>query len=289
MGKEHDKLTSNLQRLLGTQDFKSIEEASAFMAQFVGQQIPAFPKEALSFKEQAQDLVFEAYELDIDKGIKHIERALIMDPDCIEAFEYLAATEHLPVIASAFYEKGISIGRRLFGGDYLAKNKGYFWGLVETRPFMRCLQRYAFILKALGKVAESVAVLEEMITLNPMDNQGVREQLLLYLIELDERKKFVKYDRMFKDDTMAFSCYNRALFAFKTEGDSANAIRLLKLALLANKFVVKRLLSERPVVTKATYYSPGDAKEADYYAIYAQTVWAQTPGARDWLRQHAAK
>lgn len=289
MSKEQDKLTANLQRLLGTQNFKTIEEANEFMAQFIGQQIPSFPKEALNFKEQAQDLVFAAYEMDLDDGILNVEQALILDPDCIEAFEYLAATEHLPVIASAFYEKGISIGRRLYGGAYLAKNKGYFWGLVETRPFMRCLHQYAIILHFLGRVAESVAVLEEMIALNPNDNQGVRDQLLLFLIELNDRKKFVKYDKMYKEDYSAFFAYNRALFAFKTEGDGPNAVRLLKLALLANKYVPRRLLSDKPVVTKADYYSPGDAKEADYYGGYAQAVWAKTPGARDWLRQHSAK
>ncbi len=280
---------TDLHRILETQDFKSVDDLYKFMDGLMGQQIPSFPKEALSFKEQAQDLVFEAHELPRSKAKVKIEKALELDPDCIEAYEYLGLVERKVELASVFFEKGISIGRRLFGGKYIAERKGMFWGFHETRPFMRCLQNYSVCLYKIGKVKECVAILEEMIELNPNDNQGVRDQLLLYLIELDENEKFLKYAKMFEEDNLTFPLFNRALFAFKTEGESANANKLLNKALKQNKHVAKRLLSKNPITMLEDHYGMGDKNEADYYASYAQHIWAMTRGAREWLMKHAGK
>jgi len=139
------------------------------------------------------------------------------------------------------------------------------------------------------KVKECVEILEEMIELNPNDNQGVRDQLLLYLIQLDENKKFLKYAKMFEEDRMAFSLFNRALFAFKTEGETENANKQLSKALKQNKHVSKRLLSNKSVKELTDSYGIGDEAEADYYAIFAQKIWETTKGAREWLKKHARK
>ncbi|MGI5974546.1 MAG: hypothetical protein ACOX7E_02180 [Paludibacter sp.] len=287
--KQHDKLMTDLQRLLANQDFKSEDDIRKFMDSMVGQKIPSFPKKALNFKEQAQDLVFAAYELTPAKAKVNIEKALQLDPDCIEAYEFLGSMERTAELASVFYEKGISIGRRIFGGKYLEERKGMFWGFHETRPFMRCLQHYSDCLYTMGKVKECVAVLEEMIELNPNDNQGVRDQLLLYLIQLDDRKKFLKYSKMFEEDSMAFSLFNRALFAFKTEGETENSNKQLLKALKQNKFVAKRLLSNKQITEFAGHYGFGDENEADYYASFAQHIWGETKGAKEWLKKHSTK
>ncbi|MBI1306947.1 MAG: hypothetical protein GC181_10125 [Bacteroidetes bacterium] len=289
MKKKHDKLMADLQRLLEAQDFKSEDDLRKFMDGIVGQKIPSFSKEVLNFKEQAQELVFDAYDLSPTKAKLNIEKALQIDPDCIEAYEFLGSMESTAELASVFYEKGISIGRRIFGGKYLNEHKGMFWGFHETRPFMRCLQHYSDCLYTLGNIRMCVSVLEEMIELNPNDNQGVRDQLLLYLIQLDENKKFIKYAKMFEEDRMAFPLFNRALFAFKTDGETENSNKQLLKALEQNKFVAKKLLSNKPITVLADYYGFGDENEADYYAFFAQNIWAVTKGAKEWLKKHALK
>jgi len=128
MNKQHEKLMTDLQRLLNAQDFKTEEEAHKFMDSIMGKKIPSLPKEALSSKERAQDLVFEAYELPPAKAKVNIEKALQLDPDCIEAYEYLGSTVRTIEHASIYYKKGISIGRRIFGGTFLEENKGFFFG-----------------------------------------------------------------------------------------------------------------------------------------------------------------
>lgn len=289
MNKQHDKFMTDLVRLLETQDFKSEAEMREFIDRIVGDEIPSFPNEVLNLQERAQDLVFEAYELPPAKAKKNIEQALQLDGNCIEAYEFLGLAENTAEIASVFYEKGIAVGKQIFGGKYLEKHQGAFWGFHETRPFMRCLQYYSDCLYTMGKVQECVTVLEEMIELNPNDNQGVRDQLLLYLIELDERQKFEKYDKMFKGEGMAFPLFNRALFEFKTLGETENANKLLQKALKQNKFVAPKLLSKKQITELADHYGIGDKDEADYYTHFAQQIWQETKGATAWLKKHAAK
>lgn len=154
---------------------------------------------------------------------------------------------------------------------------------------MRCMQQYASCLYSLGKLKECVAVLEEMIELNTNDNQGVRDMLLLYLIELDERVKFKKYEKIFKDDDMALSLFNRDLFVYKTEGATENANRQLQKALKQNKFVASKILFKKPINVRADYYSTGDENEADYYASFAQQIWQSTSGAILWLMANSGK
>ncbi len=280
---------TDLQRLLGSQNFQSESELQKFIDTFNGQQIPSFPNAALNFQEQAQDLVFAAYELPLAKARKNIEKALQLDSNCIEAYEFLGSIEKSVEIASTFYEKGIAIGRQIFGGKYWEEHKGEFWGFHETRPFMRCMQQYADCLYTMGKVQDCVAVLEEMIELNPNDNQGVRDELLLYLIELDEKEKFEKYDKMFKQDDMAFPLFNRALFAFKTEGETKNSDKQLQIALKQNKFVAGKLLSKKQVTELVEHYAFCDENEANYYAYFAQHIWQNTTGAILWLQKYFIK
>ena len=275
----------DFQRLLETQEFKSEEDVRKFMDNMVGQKIPSFPKEILNLNEQAQDMVYEAYELPVTKGTKQVKKALELDPNCIEAYEYLATMEDNPEVSIAFLEKGIEIGKRIFGGKYLQEHKGMFWGFHETRPFMRCLSQYSECLYAVGKVKECVAVLEEMIELNPNDNQGVRDQLLLYLTELGENKKFLKYSKKYKHDSGAFALYTRALFAFKTEGETEKTNEQLKQALSKNKYVAPKLISNKAAIDLPESYGFGDNNEAKYYAFYAQAIWQQTKGAIEWLKK----
>ena len=287
MDKEHDKFMTDLHRLLGNQDFQNEDELKSFLDGLTGKKIPSVSKNTLTNKEKAQDLVLEAYELTPAKAKKNIDKALELDPDCIEAYEYLSGCESTLERAGAYLEKGIEIGRKLFFGDNFEYHKGHFWGIHETRPFMRCLQLYSEVLYLKNKKKECVDILEEMISLNPNDNQGVRDQLMLYLIELNEVKKYEKYANMYKVDEMAFSLFNHALFTFKTEGDTTKAKKQLQKAIKQNKFVLEKLISGQPIVELSDHYGFGDESEADYYVDSAQHIWRQTKGAMEWLKKQA--
>ncbi|VBB45821.1 hypothetical protein TRIP_D310216 [uncultured Paludibacter sp.] len=287
MDKEQNKFMTDLNRLLESQDFQSEEELKAFMNNLMGQKIPTFSNNGLNKRLNAQDLVYEAYDLSPAKAKKKIEQALELDPECIGAYEYLGSSENSIELASIFFEKGISIGRELFLGKNYKNYKGHFWGILETRPFMRCLHSYSEILYLKNKKNESIKILEEMISLNPNDNQGVRDFLLLYLVELNENEKFEKYYKMYEEDDIAFSLFNFALYTFKNEGNTTNSKNQLQNAIQKNKFIISKLIAGKTISKQQEYYSLGDESEADYYVNYALQVWQQTKGAISWLKQNA--
>ena len=279
---------TDLNRLLARKNFKDVKEMQAFLDTLVGKSLYDLPPMDLTPEEQAQDLVSEAVELTPAKAKKNIEKALALDPNCIDAYEYLASKEKTIEKALGFLEKGIVIGREKFGGQFLKNNKGVFWGIHETRPFMRCLYAKSEILVLMGKVAEGVAIMEEMLELNEHDNQGVRYPLQSALIMLGEKEKFKKYDKMFDDSYSAQTLYSRALFAFKTEGDSAKARKMLKNAIEKNPFVALKLLEEDfPIKTDA--YKLGSPEEAEVYLMHAFVAWYKTEGAIEWLVNTAKK
>ncbi len=270
-------------RLLDKQNFKNEDELKEFMNSIMMKPIPEIPEEELTKEERAQDLVEEAYDLPIRDAIKNIDIALNFNPDCIDAYEFLGSVQRSVESALNYYEKGVNIGKRIFGGKYLKDHKGQFWGFHETRPFMRCMFQYSDCFYKLGKKDTAISIMEEMIELNPNDNQGVRDQLMLYLLEQNEFDKFRKYMREYSGDGGVYTHFNRALYAFKTEGESAKSNELLKTANEENKYVLPMLVSSKLQTELPDSYGIGDKKEAKYYYVFAQRIWQQTPGAVKWL------
>ncbi len=273
----------DLQRLLQRQDFKSEDELNQFLSGLLGNTIPTFPDMKLTNKEKAQDLVEAAYNLPPAKAKKTIEKALHLDPDCIEAYEFLATTSSSEALSLTYLEKGIEIGKRIFGGEFLERSKGYFWGLHETRPYMRCLHYYANALYNLGNINASIQLLEEMIELNPNDNQGVRDVLLLNLIETDNDEKFLKYFTMFEEESRAMWLFTHVLYVFKTEGDTPKSRKLLSNANKRNKHIIKGLVSKTMNPNVPSTYMLGGESEADIYVQLALPAWIKVKGALDWL------
>lgn len=277
----------DLNRHLESQTFETEDDLRKFIESFGDKPVPPFPKEKLTVKQRAQDLVFDAYETEDDgTALELIREAMLLDPNCIEAYELLA--KFAPDLDSAIqiYLEGIAIGRKLYGGSFLEEHRGRFWGIHETRPFMRCLRMYSDMMFLTDNVKEAAAILEELIDMNPNDNQGVREQLLLFLIELDEREKFIKYEQMYEDSATAPMLFSSALFRFVT-GEKHKANKLVQKAMKRNKFIVQKLLTKHPDFTTHSRYSPGDKMEADNYAYYAYPVWQDNKGALTWLKMNS--
>ncbi|REG85327.1 tetratricopeptide repeat protein [Algoriphagus antarcticus] len=222
--------------------------------------------------------------MDPDDAMDNIIEALELDPDCIEAFEFLGNLGDSMPISLAFYEKGVALGDKQFGGKFLEENKGHFWGMHETRSYMRCLQMTAEILGLMGKSEENIATYEKMIELNPSDNQGVRDQLGISLLMVGDLKKFKHYDQLFDFEDGTSSNFNRALAQYKNEGASPETKKLMQIAINSNGYVVAKLNSKKDVVSAPSSYVLGSKDEATGYAFFAQDLWRNTKGALVWAK-----
>jgi tetratricopeptide (TPR) repeat protein len=95
------------------------------------------------------------------------------DLRCLDAHAHLGnlVFDHRPQDAIRHYEVGVRIGELSLPADF----DGLLpWGLIDNRPFMRCLHGYGLCLWRLGRFEEAERVFDRMLWLNPPDNQGVR-------------------------------------------------------------------------------------------------------------------
>jgi tetratricopeptide (TPR) repeat protein len=282
MSKNREKIMLDLQRLLASQNFQSREELEKFMDTLKGRSLDETP--SATPEGRAQDLVYEARE--IRSGLeadKKIFSALKLDPECVEAFEFMAEVAVSPLQSLVFYRNGMNAGRRKLGEKFFEENKGHFWLVHETRPFMRCMFGYAMTLYELDEKQAALDLFKEILALNPNDNQGARDYAMLYSLDLSQPDVFDEVQKSYPDDQSTFTLFNRTLYLFKKEGDTPATREILQQARLQNAHVIALLMSDRTLPPAGNGYIRGDKSEAVYYATVAREVWHNTPGAQAWL------
>ncbi len=105
-------------------------------------------------------------------------RALLMklceaDLRCLDAHAHLGnlVFDDSPKQAIRHYEAGVRIGELSLGPTF----DGLLpWGLMDNRPFIRCMHGFGLCLWRLGRFDEAGSVFDRMLWSNPSDNQGVR-------------------------------------------------------------------------------------------------------------------
>ncbi len=233
---------------------------------------------------RAQELIYDAWESTKPWRVKLARRALEVSPDCADAYVILAQdTARSAEEERNLYEKGVAAGERALGPQPFKKYAGRFWGELDTRPYMRARAGLAMSLWKLGRNKEAIAHFQQMLRLNPNDNQGIRYLLSHYLLEERDhnalRRLFEHYS-----DTTADWAYTRALWLFTRERTSRMANSALKVALGRNGMVPSYLLGEKKIPKRIPEHMElGGESEALCYAAECLDAWRKTEGALDWL------
>jgi tetratricopeptide (TPR) repeat protein len=281
-----EKTMADLSRHLAQREFADIEEVNRFLAGLMaesGDGIPAKP--AGTPLEEAQDLMYEAWDATGTDRAQLARKALEISPDCADAYVLLAEEKARTVEeARDFFAQGVAAGERALGADVLKEDAGHFWGLLETRPYMRAREGLAHCLWELGERQKAIAHYKEMLRLNPNDNQGMRYVLLdcLLAARRDEEAGALLAD--YEDDGSAAWEYNRTLWTFRRQGDGTESRRCLKEALRQNRHVPAYLLGrERLPDRLPDFVGFGDESEAVSYVAGALDNWRATDGALSWL------
>jgi tetratricopeptide (TPR) repeat protein len=233
----------------------------------------------------AQDLMYEAFEAQDARRVGLAREALVISPDCADAYLLLAEeTASSLEEARELLEQGVAAGERALGPEPFEQDVGYFWGLIETRPYMRVRAALAETLWALGRRGEAVEHQRELLRLNPNDNQGVRYRQAEYLLTLERYEELDELFTTYEGDAAAAFAYTRALAAFRRQGDTPEARRLLAEAREQNPHVPGYLSGRKQLPAGLPdYVGFGDASEAVDYAAGAKAQWGSVPGALAWL------
>ncbi len=139
------------------------------------------PKNVLDLPQTADDYLELAESVTTKKKkLEYLSKALELEPDNLDVSRMIAELnakkpEELLVAFSSLLEKGNSLMEQ---GGYLRDSMGDFWGILETRPYMRLRHSYFELLIQCGMMGKAVGEAEEMLRLCDNDNLGVRYELM---------------------------------------------------------------------------------------------------------------
>ncbi|MEJ2708201.1 MAG: hypothetical protein P8074_11355, partial [Anaerolineales bacterium] len=155
--------------------------------------------------QKAQELMYQAWdESNPAQRIALARQALKVSADCADAY-VLLAEEQADTLerALSYYQEGVAAGRRALGQTFFEENAGHFWGLLETRPFMRAMEGLANCLWRIGRKEEALQTYDEALILNPNDNQGIRYVLAGLLLDLNRYEELEDLLDEYTDDWTA--------------------------------------------------------------------------------------
>jgi len=282
-----EKVMRDVHRVMQGQEFQSIEEANAFLARLAGPGLKEALKKAptLSPQQEAQELAYRAMEAPTrTRALPLAQQALAKDPDCVDALVTLAAASARSVEdLIAGLERAVEAGERSLGAQYFEENKGHFWGMLETRPYMRARQQLADLLLDAGRVSEAIGHFEALLDLNPNDNQGVRDILLGCYLAGDDLDDAHRLLRVYDEDASAVFAWGRTLERVLS-GDFKGAEHALKYARNHNRFVELYLTGKKKLPrAMPDSYSFGSEAEALICMESMGEAWAGHPEALIWL------
>lgn len=238
--------------------------------------------------KKAQELMYKAWdEQNPAKRLALAHKAIKESEDCADAYVLLAEEEADSLKHSfEYFQKGVDAGQRALGREFFSENTGYFWGLLETRPYMRALEGKANCLWQLKRKDEALNTYEEMLYLNPNDNQGIRYVLVDLLLSLNREAELENLVLQYKGDWSAVWLYTEALLSFRKRGASKMANRKLMKALEENQHVADYLIGKKRIPGRLPVsISYGEESEAVDYAANHLNYWRSTPGAVEWLQR----
>ncbi len=227
---------------------------------------------------KARDILAAADDRE-DKGalVRAAIKALEIYPACTHA--YLALAE----VAAESHEAGLELYQKAvdsadadLGPDFRREFAGGFWGLPETRPFMRALSGKALCLWELGRRDEAVEVYRDIYTLNPNDNQGIRYVLLCRLIAMGKWNEAERFMQSHRDEAEVTFLYSRAHILFHKPGKKVQAKDALVKAFKYNPYVAMYLFGERQMPELLPGYAiEGGDDEAVLYLEMAGEAWLE--------------
>ena len=191
--------------------------------------------------DDAFEILDKAYSANTkSKALKLAKKAYEKSNDCFDAILFQVELEDDPIKAQNLLNNGLNNEKKRLEkeGFFKENNIGHFYGIYETRPFIKGLSYKADMLVDNKKIDEAVRTLEEIIRLNDNDNTGARTKLLsLYAYLKDEEKLLNLYNKYKKDKSLGM--YLPPFYYYLFKGDEQNAKKYLKLANKSNKNYIK--------------------------------------------------
>ena len=241
MSRESEKALKAMHQFLdenGAEDM-SMDEVNGLLQKFTtdyngnlpGRVTEKTAKTADDFLELVEEAPTKA------KAEKYIKKALELEPDNMDAIS--ASLDMIEDSTWEYYQKlseAVKNGTRYMEKEGLMDEDsiGEFWGILETRPYMRLLNRYADFMAEAGMMTLAARQYEEMIRLSENDNLGVRYSLMHVYAYLEQEEPALELHKKYDGYEETQMLLPLSVLYFK-RGDFDKAEDYLKRLCTANK------------------------------------------------------
>jgi len=242
----------------------------------------------------AQEHAYNAMEAmaneDWDRAHREAMKAIKLDPNCVDALTVMSqmASENKQELIDNL-RRTVDRAETALGKRFIKENEGWFWGLLETRPYMRARAQLAGLLHDTGQIEEAIEHFEDMLRLNPGDNQGLRYSLLGCYLAKGHVEGAERLFAAYPEEGSAMFAWARVLTDFLS-GKQSSATKSLSAARQTNRHVEPLLTGQKKMPKDGpAYYSPGDPSEAVICMREIGSAWASHAAAIEWLKQQKPK
>jgi tetratricopeptide (TPR) repeat protein len=280
-----------VQALLEGQEFGSDDDLNARLAELtrggrLAEMANAWKRD--DPKWRAQEMAYDALEAsDPMEALRLVHGALKLDPDCTEAQHLMVSMVPMDMDSRIrLMRETVDKAERNMGESFIRENTGHFWSTLSTRPYMRAKRELGELLAAAGRLADALAIFEQMLELNPGDNQGARYPLLGLYLATNQPERASNLIARFPEEErrMGSFAWARVLERWLS-GRLDEAEAALERSRKVNPFAERYISGAQPLPEEAPqYYRPGEESEAQICALELAPAWERYPGFREWLR-----
>lgn len=222
--------------------------------------------------DQAYELLEEAENTKSKKkAIKLAEEAYEICPDCFDAVIFRAGLEDNQIKREELLNEGLEFEKdRLTEEGYFEEgNIGKFYGIFETRAYIRGLSCKVYNLIAQGKIKLAMEVCNEILRLNENDNTGIRYLLAAIYAYFEDEKELLSLYEKYPEENLSMLFPLLALY-YKTENYEKAKEYLLKINKKNKNFIklFKGTFEENEDIPSGYYSSGGSSEVAMYINNY---------------------
>jgi hypothetical protein len=207
-----------IEQEIETRGLETPEEVNAFLEKHMtGRTIDEIVAgHDMTAEEEARAILEESDNADEPEEILEIcVRALSVYPMLIEAKVTLAMVMAEDAAQAVLSLKTVIIEHEnMWGREFMEEHRGHFWGVHETRSYMMARAQLVQVLVETGFFSLAAREIEEMLDLNPDDNQGMRDILRgLYIAEM-QLEKLGELNQQFADGDFAVPLWSRVFHLY---------------------------------------------------------------------------
>ena len=195
-------------------------------------------------RQRAEDILDQGLYLleagDEDEAGRYFFKSTEVDPTYADAYNHLGNIAWRKgdwAQAEGLYHKALELAQP----EVSDIPKGSFWGMLESRPYMRALHGLGLTAWKQGRLEGAIDTFRQMLKLNPNDNQGARYLIGPVCHESGDLEEAAKWYERSGDDPQ--NLYNYAL-ALIQQSKLEKAARILILAVFTNPYIAPMLLDD---------------------------------------------